>query len=129
LNTEIAVENKKRQIREAQMDAERAVQEKRRLISEEEMTGKIALEQQNKEFVQLKVQNAKEEADARAYGLSAVMDVLKDIDPKIINALASKGMKAEELIALAFREIAEGAAKIGELNISPELLQSLTKAR
>ncbi|MEN6621665.1 MAG: SPFH domain-containing protein [Smithella sp.] len=129
LNTEIAVENKRRQIRETQMDAERAVQEKRRLLAAEEMAGKISLEEKNGELVQLKVQNARDEADAKAYGLSAVMEVLKNIDPKIINALASRGMGADQLIALAFREIADGAAKIGELNISPELLQSLTKAK
>jgi len=30
-------------------------------------------------------------------------------------------------IALAFRELAENATKIGELNISPDLLASLAK--
>jgi hypothetical protein len=29
------------------------------------------------------------------------------------------------MIALAFRELAENAGKIGELNVSPDLLQSL----
>jgi len=31
------------------------------------------------------------------------------------------------MIALAFQEMAENAQKIGELNISPDLLSSLTK--
>jgi hypothetical protein len=90
LNTEIAVEIKKRQIRETQMDAERAVQEKKRLLREEEMAGKIILEEKNKELVQLTVENAKVEADAKAYSLSAVMDAFGKIDPKVINSLASQ---------------------------------------
>ena len=33
------------------------------------------------------------------------------------------------MIALAFRELAENAEKIGELNITPDLLKSLTSLR
>jgi regulator of protease activity HflC (stomatin/prohibitin superfamily) len=127
LNTEIAVEVKKRQIRETQMDAERAVQEKERLLKEEKMAANISLEEKNKELVGLTVENAKVEADAKAYSLSAVMGSVSKIDPKVLNALASIGMDPSQLIALSFRELAESAAKIGELNISPDLLRELTK--
>jgi regulator of protease activity HflC (stomatin/prohibitin superfamily) len=127
LNTEIAVENKQRQIKEAKMDAERAVQEKRRLIKEEEMTGKISLEQKNKELVKLTVENTKVESDAKAYSLSVVMEAVAKIDPKVINSLASMGMEPNQLIALSFRELAESAAKIGELNVSPDLLREISK--
>jgi regulator of protease activity HflC (stomatin/prohibitin superfamily) len=127
LNTEIAVEIKKRQIRETQMDAERAVQEKKRLLREEEMAGKITLEEKNKELVWLTVENAKVEADAKAYSLSAVMDAFGKIDPKVINSLASIGMEPNQLMALSFRALAESTAKIGELNISPDLLRELSK--
>lgn len=127
LNTEIAVEVKKRQIRETQMDAERAVQEKERLLKEEKMAANISLEEKNKELVGLTVENAKVEADAKAYSVSAVMGSVSKIDPKVLNALASIGMDPSQLIALSFRELAESAAKIGELNISPDLLRELTK--
>lgn len=129
LNTQIAVENKQRQIRETQMDAERSVQAKKRLIAEEDVSGKVALEQKNKQYVQLAVENKKMEADARAYALTAVVQGLAKADPKVINALASVGMEPEQLIAQAFREIAENSAKIGELNISPDLLKALTKGK
>lgn len=127
LNTEIAVENKRRQIREAQMDAERAVQEKQRLLKEEEMAGRITLEEKNKDLVQLSAANARVEADAKAYGMAAVMDAVAKIDPKVLNSLASMGMQPNQLIAASFRELAESAAKIGELNISPDLLRELAK--
>jgi regulator of protease activity HflC (stomatin/prohibitin superfamily) len=127
LNTEIAVEHKRRQIRETQMDAERAVQEKQRLLRDEEMTGSIALEEKNKELVQLSAENARVEADAKAYSMAAVMDAVARTDPKVLNSLASMGMQPNQLIAASFRELAESAAKIGELNISPDLLRELAK--
>ena len=40
-------------------------------------------------------------------------------------ALASTGMKPEQLIAFAFQELAGKADKIGQLNISPDLLREL----
>jgi hypothetical protein len=125
LATEIAVENKKRQVREAQMDAERSVQERRLAMRREEMTGKIELEEQNKAFVGLKAGNAREEADARAYGLNAMVAAFREADPKLLQALASVGMKPEQMMALAFRELAENAGKIGQLNVTPDLLREI----
>ncbi len=125
LNTEIAVENKKRQIRETQMEAEKSVQQKMRELNEAEMATKIALEEQNRELVSLSSENARLEADAKAYGISAVMGALAKTDPKTLQALASVGMNPGQLVATAFRELAENADKIGQLNISPDLLREL----
>jgi regulator of protease activity HflC (stomatin/prohibitin superfamily) len=127
LNTEVAVENKKRQIREAQMDAERAVQEKKHLLEASALEAGIALEEKRKSLVSLAAENAKTEADARAYGVSATMRALESADPRTLQALANNGMKPEQLIAVAFQEIADKAEKIGELNISPDLLRELLR--
>src|SRR5436189_3164701 len=99
LNTEIAVENKKRQIRETQMDAERAVQEKQHELERAGMEANIGLEDQRKSLVGLAAENAKAEAEARAYGISTTMQALGSADPKILQALATTGMKPEQLIA------------------------------
>ncbi|MEK8017248.1 MAG: SPFH domain-containing protein [Candidatus Parabeggiatoa sp.] len=125
LQTEIAVENKKRQVREAQMEAERSVKEKERQISEEEMTGKISLEKRNKEWVALATENLKSEADAKAYSLTVTMQALSGVDAKVLQALASIDMNPSQLVALAFRDIADSAEKIGQLNVSSELLTEL----
>lgn len=125
LNTEIAVENKKRQIRETQMDAERAVQEKQHLLEAEALEAGIALEDKRKGLVALAAENTKAEADARAYGVSATMKALGSADLGVLQALANNGMKPEQLIAVAFQQIAGKADKIGELNISPDLLREL----
>ncbi len=125
LNTEIAVENKKRQIRETQMDAERAVQEKRHQLEREDLDARTGLEGKRKELVALAAANGKTEADTRAYGISTTMQALGTADARILQALASAGMKPEQLIAFAFQELAGTADKIGQLNISPDLLREL----
>jgi hypothetical protein len=125
LNTEIAVENKKRQIRETQMDAERAVQEKRAQLQAAEMEASIGLEDKRKSLVALATENARSEADVRAYAISKTMEALANSDARIVQALASSGMKPEQLIAFAFQELSAKAEKIGQLNISPDLLREL----
>jgi regulator of protease activity HflC (stomatin/prohibitin superfamily) len=125
LNTEIAVENKKRQIKEAQMEAEKSVQQKKRELREAEMATNIALEEKNREFVALSTENARAEADTKAYAISSVMKAISETDPKVLTALASSGMEPGQLVALAFRELAESAEKIEHLNISPDLLREL----
>jgi hypothetical protein len=125
LNTEIAVENKKRQIREAQMDAEKAVQERQHELQRAEMLSNIGLEEKRKELVALATDNEKQQADARAYAVSATMKALGTVDARILQALAGVGMKPEQLIAFAFQELASKADKIGQLNISPDLLREL----
>jgi hypothetical protein len=125
LNTEIAVENKKRQIRETQMEAERAVQEKKHLVEKEALEADIGMEDRRKQLVALEAENTRAEADARAYGVSATMKALNATDARILQALASTSMKPEQLIAFAFQELAGKAEKIGQLNISPDLLREL----
>jgi len=125
LNTEIAVETKKRQIRETQMDAERAVQEKKNLLERETLNARIEREDERKKLVALAAENARMEADARAYGVEASMKALATTDPKILQALASTSMKPEQIIAFAFQEMAGKAEKIGQLNVTPDLLREL----
>ena len=83
------------------------------------------MEERRKSMVTLAADNAKAEADARAYGVSSTMKALGSADPKILQALASTSMKPEQLIAYAFQELAGKAEKIGQLNISPDLLREL----
>lgn len=92
------------------MDAERAVKEKQRLIRDEEMTGKISLEKRNKELVTLATENLKCEADAKAYSLTVTMQALGGVDTKVLQALASIDMNPSQLVALAFRDLADTSA-------------------
>lgn len=125
LRTELAVEAKKREIREAQIEAERAVLNKKRTIAQEQLAGKIDDEGKRRELVALSTDNSRKEADAKAYGISAMMNAMAGVDSRILEALTSSGMAPEQLIAQAFKQLAGGAEKIGQLNISPDLLREL----
>jgi hypothetical protein len=110
LNTEIAVEAKKRQIRETQMAAE------------------IAVEEQRSQLIDRRVENERKDADSRAYALTETLKPVRDVDWKKLMMLGGKGADPRSMIALAFQEMAENAQKIGELNVSPDLLRSLIGA-
>jgi hypothetical protein len=125
LNTEIAVENKKKQIRETQMEAEQLIQEKQNELKIAQMHAEITLEEDRKQLVETKVANSRSEADAKAYELSAVLKAMQGVDNNVITSLANLGMQPDKLIAMAFQQIAGKAEKIGQLNISPDLLQQL----
>ena len=107
LNTEIAVEEKKRQIRETQMAAE------------------IAVEEQRSQLIDRRVENEHKDADSRAYVLTETLKPVRDLDWKTLMMLGGKNTDPKTMVALAFQEMAENAQKIGELNVSPDLLRSL----
>jgi regulator of protease activity HflC (stomatin/prohibitin superfamily) len=127
LNTEIAVEEKQREIRETKMAADLAMEEKQRQVREARMAADISVEQQRATLVGRKTENDRSEADARAYGLEAMLKPLRGMDWKTLMMLNQGGADPRRVIALAFQGLAENAQKIGELNISPDLLQSLLK--
>ena len=125
LDTEIAVEQKKRSIRETQMDAEASVAAKSNELRQAGMVADIALEGSRKDFVDLNAANTRTLAEAEAYRVGALMKIFEGVDARVIQALASAGMQPGQLIAQAFTGIAEKAEKIGQLNVSPDLLSQL----
>jgi regulator of protease activity HflC (stomatin/prohibitin superfamily) len=121
-----AVEQERR-IKETELNTEIAVEEKKRQIRETQMSADIAVEERRKSLIALKTGNEREEADTRAYALEAVLKPASAVDWRTLMILGRGGVDARSLIALAFRDLAEHAEKIGTLNISPELLEALTK--
>jgi SPFH domain/Band 7 family protein len=128
LDTEIAVEQKKRSIRETQMEAEASVQRRKSELKQAEMDANVNLEDRRKDFVARNAENTRTLAEAEAHRLVAVMRALENADPRIVQALAAAGMQPNQLIAQAFGGIADKAEKIGQLNVSPDLLQALLTA-
>ena len=125
LNTEIAVEQKKRQIRETQMEAEASLRRKKHELENADMAASIHLEEERKAFVEKKAANLRMLAEADAHRVEAVVEAFKNADPRIVQVLAAAGMEPGQLIAQAFGGIAERAERIGELNVSSDLLNSL----
>ena len=128
LDTDIAVEQKKRQIRETQMEAKATLMRKENALRNEQMAADVELEGHRKAFVAGQAENSRTLAEAEAYRVAAVMQALEKADPRIVNALAAAGMQPGQLIAQAFGGIAERAERIGQLNVSPDLLQGLMNA-
>lgn len=125
LDTEIAVELKKRQIKETQMEAEASLQHKKAELRKADLAAEIDLEESRKSFVEKQAMNSRTLAEAEAHRLAAIMKALDSTDPRIIQAFVAAGMQPSQLIAQAFGGIADKAERIGNLNMSPELLSSL----
>ncbi|WP_298756281.1 SPFH domain-containing protein [uncultured Psychroserpens sp.] len=129
LNTEIAVEEKQKQIVEKKMETDVVKQQNEQELKEMEMTSSISLEEQKKELIDIQVTNEKKEADVKEYVLNANLKPYKEMDWKTLMAISNTGNDPSNNIALAFRELAENADKIGNLNISPELLDSIVRRK
>lgn len=127
LNTEIAVEEKKRQIRETMVDANLAVEAKEQQVRTAKLNGEIALENERKQLVVARVENLKAEADAQSYSMEASLKPLQKLDASVLQMLAVQTTEPRLMVSLALKEIAQNAAKIGNLNISPELFELLMK--
>lgn len=125
LDTEIAVEQKKRQIQETQMDATAEVMRRQNQLRGEQMGSDIELEQRRKDLVECQADNTRKLAEAEAHKVSTLMQALEKADPRVVQALTAAGMQPAQLIAQAFGGIADKAERIGQLNMSPELLNSL----
>lgn len=125
LDTEVAVEMKQRTIRETRMETDAAIRRKELDREAADLESRIAMESRRREFVGLEAANSRTMAEAEAFRMQSLMQALEAADPRIVQALASVGMAPGQLIAMAFGGIAEKAEKIGQLNVSPELLQSL----
>ena len=128
LNTEIAVEEKQKQIEEKRMETEVQQEENNRILREMKLAADISVESQRKQLIQQKTENDRKEAETQGYVLEASLKPYKEIDWKILNALSGK-QDAKNNIALAFRELAENAGKIGNLNISPDLLETILNTK
>jgi len=129
LHGELTIEQKKRQVRETQVESERVLLEKRQRMQAQELTGKVELEQENAKLVQLQAENRKQEADAQAYGVQALVNAMKGLDARSLQALVLGQASPATLLALGFQNIADNAAKIGEFNFSPDLLRQLAKKK
>jgi aminopeptidase N len=119
-----AVEQERR-IKESELETELAVQEKQRQIREAQIAADIAAEERRAVLLERRVENDRRDADARAYALNATLEPLRGADWRTLMAVSAGGADPKLMIALAFRELAENAAKIGELNVTPDLLRSL----
>ncbi len=125
LNTEIKVAVKEKEKREKEMETKQLVQQKQAELDAARLNAGIELEKKNTELVELETENEKKRSDAKAYESEVMLNTFKNMDAELLKALVLSGMDSKALIAKAFVEIGNKADKIGTLNVSPELLESL----
>ena len=117
-----------RRIKESELETEVAVQQKQRQIRETQIDADISVEERRSALVERRAENERRDADARAYALRATLEPVRDVDWRTLMAVSGSSADPKLMIALAFRELAENAGKIGEINVTPDLLKSLTTA-
>lgn len=128
LNTEIRVAEKQKEKREKEMEMKRLVQEKQAELDARRLASEIRLEEENCRLVDLQTENERKKSDAKAYDSEVLLKTFAGVDTEIVKALAISGMDSRALIARAFLEMGDKAGKIGTLNVSPDLLNTLTNA-
>ncbi len=119
-----AAVTEERRIKESELATELAVEQRRREIREAQMAAEIAVEEARTALIDRRTANDRKDADARGYALEATLKPLKEVDWRTLIA-ASGGGDSKTLISMAFLGLAENAQKIGELNVTPDLLKSL----
>jgi regulator of protease activity HflC (stomatin/prohibitin superfamily) len=119
-----AVEQERR-IKESELNTAIAVEQKQRQIRETQMAAEIAIEEQRATLMDQKVANERKQSESRGYALEVMAKALENVDWKKLMFVSGTPIDAGQLIAMAFQELAGNAGKIGELNISPDLLAGL----
>ncbi len=119
-----AVEQERR-VKESELQTQVMVEEKQRHIRETKLRADIAMEKEREQLVEQKALNDKKAADAQAWALTKQLEPLRTMDWKVLSAMQPGGGDPATNIAVAFRELAENAQRIGELNVSPDLLRAL----
>lgn len=136
LNTDISVEEKKKKIKESEIATKRMLLEKENefasLKIESEvrrenfrLDSEIELEEKRRKLSELKLENSKRKADAEAYRIRAIMEAFNALDKDSLVALATLNLAPEQMMAQAFEKLAGSSSRIGTLNISPDLLESI----
>ncbi len=125
MDTEIAVEEKKKQISQKKQETELMVQQNKQLLRDKQLEADIDFENKKQKFIEQKAQNSEKEADSKAYVVEKTLAPYKEFDWKTLSLILQKNTSPADNISIAFRELAENADKITNLNISPDLLNSL----
>jgi regulator of protease activity HflC (stomatin/prohibitin superfamily) len=127
LSTEIAVQEKQKQINEKQWEIKIVDADKARKLREMKMEADLAIEEQKTKLTDLQTENDRKLADSKGYMLEKTLSPYKSLDWKTLMAIQPGNLTPMDNIAFAFRELAENSGKIGTLNITPDLLETVMK--
>jgi hypothetical protein len=95
-------------------------------IKENELEGEISLERERERLIALEGANAAQEAELRGRALELEADYQARATSKELAAY--EGLEPGKVLALAMRDVGRNAGKVGNLNITSEVLADLLKA-
>jgi len=113
-------------LKREKLEAERLQMQQRFQLNQERIDAETDDEKRREQLVALKVANERANADSAAYLIQVKMDAYSSIDVERLKVMGMSGMSPEQLIAQAIENLTQGDNKVGSLNFSPDLLQSLT---
>lgn len=127
LDTEKAITKQQQDLEKQKLEAKREQMQQRFEMSQEQIDAQTEDERKRAALVELENSNAKARADAKAYEVQRQLEAYKGIDIERLKVMTMGSLKPEQLIAQAIENLTQGENKVGNLNISPDLLQALTQ--
>ncbi len=128
LDTDRSVQEKEQEIEAQRIENEREIFRGRLRTEKERLQAEIEAEEERQALVATRVGNRNQEAEADAFAIRTKMAALQTLPVEHMKAMALAQMAPDQLIAVAMESFAQNAHKIGELNISPDLLHSFKRA-
>lgn len=122
LQTALSVQQKEQEIAESRVANERALMRSRAQTEHERIQTEIEAEARRAELVELGAQNDRIKAESEAYAIEARSRAAQVLPAEHIKAMALAKMDSSQLMAMAFDTLAGNAERIGELNLTPDLL-------
>ncbi|WP_087018678.1 SPFH domain-containing protein [Thaumasiovibrio subtropicus] len=127
LDTEKAIMAKQQNLEKQKLQAKREQQQTQFTIDQEKLEAQTLKEEERSRLVELENTNAQSRADSKAYAIEKTLRAYESIDTERLRIMSMSGQAPEQLIAQAIENLTQGENRVGNLNLSPELLQSLVK--
>lgn len=120
LQTEIAMQSKRQEMAEAEIDNQRALTRKQAEAQAEQLAADIDAEEKRKALVELAQANQKIETDGEAYGIELCAKAAASVPVEYVKAMSMAKMDSQQLFALAMDTFAQNAEKINTLNLGSQ---------
>ncbi|MCR5213404.1 MAG: hypothetical protein K6E10_03240 [Eubacterium sp.] len=129
LEREQEKQSKKQQILREEMEARLERQmieaEKKGQLEKQEMEYRIELEEKNKDFLAIELENEKLKNDEKARAMAAMIKAYENMNVALVEACALANMDPNAIMAKGFMQLGQNADKIGTLNIGTDILDQL----
>ena len=126
LNTELAVRDKEHQLLEKELRAREEELDAKSRMERSKKDNDLAVEHTQQKLVALRAKGTELTGKAEAEKIAGLMRAYNEIDPALMEAVKYSGMNPVQILADGFRELAKNKGAIGQLNVSPDLVQALS---